>query len=390
VPQLTHYLDYAATTPTDPRVVQAMLPYFDDEFGNPSSVHGWGQRAESAVEQSRSVLAADLGCLPEEIVFTSGGSESDNLALRGTAWKHRRLRGAKHILTTPVEHHAVLHTARQLDAFHGFELELLPVDRFGRVDPQALEERIRADTAIVSVIFGNNEIGTLNPIGGLGEVCRERKIPFHSDALQITSQHRLNVDELRLDLASIGAHKFYGPKGVGALYVREAVDLAPTQTGGAQEAGRRAGTSNVPLIVGMAEAIRIASERRSDDAHRFRGLRDRIIDGVLETIPHASLTGHPKQRLPNHASFVFEGIESNQLLAALDLAGYACSAGSACKTGDPEPSEVLLAIGNDSRLSLGSLRVSVGRHTLDSEVDSFLTALPQIVERLRELEPSIS
>lgn len=388
MPQKLVYLDYAASTPTDARVVQAMLPYFDSEFGNPSSVHGWGQRAEWAVEQARAALADDLGCSLDEIVFTSGGSESDNLALRGTAWRQRALRDARHILTTPVEHHAVLHTARQLQSQHGFELELLPVDGYGQVDPRDLEERIRADTAVVSIIFGNNEIGTLNPIADLGVICRDRQVPFHSDALQVTSQLVIDVEAYSLDLLSIGAHKFYGPKGVGALYVRNGIELAPMQTGGAQEKARRAGTSNVPFIVGMAEAVRIASKRRATDAEHFRGLRDQLVTGILRSIPQVRLTGHPEQRLANHASFVFEGIESNQLLAALDLAGFACSAGSACKTGDPEPSEVLLAIDLDPQLSLGSLRVSVGRQTSQEHIESFLSVLPQIVERLRQAEPS--
>lgn len=386
MPPSPTYLDYAATTPTDPQIVSAMLPYFGEAFGNPSSVHGWGQQAEQAVEQARRTVAEDLGCRSEEIIFTSGGSESDNLALRGVAHAARRRRGADHLLISAVEHDAVLHTARDLAQHHGFELELLPVDPHGQVDPDELARRIRPETALVSIIYGNNEIGTVNPIELLARVCQAHEVPLHTDALQVTSQLDAKVDRLGVDLLSIGAHKFYGPKGVGALYLRRGTPMLPTQTGGSQEGGRRAGTSNVPLIVGMAEAVKLAGERRQGDAARFRAQRDRLIEGVLERVPGAQLTGHPRQRLPNHCSFVFESVDSNQLLAALDLAGFACSSGSACKTGDPEPSQVLLALGLSTELSLGSLRVTVGRHTTDDEVEAFLHALPQVIARLRSTE----
>lgn len=377
------YLDYAASTPTDPQVMQAMLPYFSRRFGNPSSVHAWGQPAEQAVEAARATVAEDLGCLQSEIVFTSGGSESDSLALRGVAHARREARGAAHLLISPVEHDAVRNTALDLAAHDGFELEFLAVDAHGQVQPDQLVERLREDTALVSIIYGNNEIGTVNPIQQLARICRERGVPMHTDALQGTSQLDSNVDNLGADLLSIGAHKFYGPKGVGALYVRSGTPLRPLQLGGSQEGGRRAGTSNVPLIVGLAEAVNLARERRHEDALRFQALRDRLIAGVPERIPGARLTGHPTERLPNHASFVFEGLDGNQLLAALDLAGFACSSGSACKTGDPEPSQVLLALGLSEELALGSLRVSVGRHTTAGEVEAFLYALPQVVSRLR-------
>ncbi len=379
------YFDYAATTPTDPRVVQAMVPYFTESFGNPSSVHSWGQRAEQAVERARQVVADDLGCSAKEVIFTSGGTESDSLALRGAAYAARRQRGADHLLVSPVEHDAILNAARAL-ATEGFELELLPVDGTGQVDPDALAGCLRPSTAMVSIIFGNNEIGTLNPIGELAAVCREHGVPLHTDALQVTSQLGHQVEPLQVDLLSIGAHKFYGPKGVGALYVRDGTPLQPIQRGGSQEGGRRAGTSNVPLIVGLAEAVKLADERRRSDAARYAEQRDRLIDGVLQQIPDARLTGHPVERLPNHCSFVFEDIDGNQLLAALDLAGFACSSGSACKTGDPEPSEVLLALGLEPELSLSSLRVTVGRHTADEAVDDLLETLPQLVARLRNQE----
>jgi cysteine desulfurase len=365
-----------------------MLPFFDEAFGNPSSVHSWGQQAEAALEQSRARIAATLGCETDELVFTSGGSESDNLALRGAAFAARHARSANHILISPVEHPAVLETARQLQQQHGFELEFLPVDAFGRVEPADLAERLRSDTAVVSVIYANNEIGSVNPISELGILCRQQGIPFHTDALQAVAQLELQVDDLQVDLLSIGAHKFYGPKGVGALYVRRATPMVPVQTGGSHERGWRAGTSNVPLIVGMSEALEVVGERRGTDIQDFGKLTHKIVDSVLGNLPAAQLTGHPSERLPNHASFVFEGVNGNQLLAALDLAGYACSSASACKTGEPEPSEVLLAIGLDPQLATSSLRVTVGRQTSSVDVDGFLTSLPEVISRLRTAEPA--
>jgi cysteine desulfurase len=377
------YLDYAATTPLDDSVLEEMIPYLREDFGNPSSVHGWGQRAEWAVEHARERIASGLGCLPEELIFTSGGSESDNLALRGTAFSAQSARAANHLLISPVEHDAIRNTAYELANRHGFELELLPVDSMGRVDPDDLRSRIRLDTAVISIIYGNNEIGTVNPIPALVAIAREHGIPFHSDALQATCQLTTRITDLGIDMLSIGGHKFYGPKGVGALYVREGTSLQAVQTGGSQEHGLRAGTHNVPLIVGMAHAHAIALERQHTDATEFQMLRDQIIESVENGIPGAQLTGHPRMRLPNNASFVFEGIDGNSLLAALDLEGFACSSGSACKTGDPEPSEVLLALGLEPELALGSLRVSVGRQTTEDEVSEFLDVLQKTIARLR-------
>ncbi|MGH2621301.1 MAG: cysteine desulfurase family protein [Anaerolineales bacterium] len=384
------YLDYAATTPLDPRAGARMLPYFGEAFGNPSSVHSWGQQAEAVLEQARVQIASYLGCDSDELIFTSGGSESDNLALRGAAFAARQTRAANHILVSPVEHPAVLETARQLQELHGFELEFLPVDGYGRVEPSGLADRLRSDTAVVSVLHGNNEIGTINPIAELGALCRQRGVPFHTDALQSVAQLELQVDRLEVDLLSIGAHKFYGPKGVGALYVRGSTPLLPVQTGGSHERGQRAGTSNVPLIAGMAEALAVVAERRETDAEQFAKLRDRIVDTVLGDLPDVQLTGHPTDRLPNHASFVFAGVDANRLLAALDLAGYACSSASACKTGEPEPSEVLLAIGLEPRLAMSSLRVTVGRQTTFEEVEAFLNDLPEAVSRMRAVEPAFT
>lgn len=380
----TVYLDHAATTPLDERVLEAMHPYFHREFGNPSSIHGWGQRAEAAVERARATLAALLGASPQEILFTSGGTESDNLALRGVARAERQRRGARHLLTTPVEHPAVLRTAQQLAEMEGFELELLPVDEWGRVDPAVLDQRLRPETALVSIIFANNEIGTINPIADLARICRARGVVLHTDAVQAASQLQIDVSELGIDLLSIGAHKFYGPKGVGALYVRRGTPIVPVQTGGGQENGLRAGTLNVPLIVGMAEALRLTAEHRLENNAHFSRLRDRIIRSVLSGVPEARLTGHPALRLPNHASFVLRDLDGSALLAALDQAGFACSSGSACKTGQPEPSELLTALGIPRDWALGSLRVTVGRSTTDEEIDTFLAALPGIVSRLRQ------
>lgn len=380
------YFDYAATTPVDRRVLEAMLPYFTETFGNPSSVHVFGQAAEAALEDARESVARSLNCRPDEIIFTSCGSESDNLALRGAAFAAREKRGARHLLVSPVEHHAVSRTAEQLAHLHGFELEWLPVDESGQVAPQAVAKRLRFDTALVSVIYANNEIGTVNRIAEIGSICREHGTPFHTDAVQAAAYLPVDVQGLNVDLMAIGAHKFYGPKGVGALYVRKGTELIPSQTGGSQEFGLRAGTSNIPYIVGLAEALRLAQEERREHAAHLRPLRDELIGRILEEIPHSRLTGHPVERLPNHASFVFEGVDGNALLAMLDVEGFACSSGSACKTGSPEPSEVLTALSLERSWSLGSLRVTLGKFTTAEEIRAFLEVLPQVVSRLRQTQ----
>jgi cysteine desulfurase len=377
------YLDYAATTPLDPRVLEAMLPFFSTEFGNPSSVHRWGQRAEESVEASRAKVARILGCEPGEVVFTSCGSESDNLAVRGLAFGERERRGARHILTSPVEHDAVLRTAHQLAETHGFEWEVLRVDAYGRVAVDELARRVRSDTAVVSVIYANNEIGSVNPVADLAALCRERQVPFHTDAVQAASQLPVDVGRLGVDLLSLGGHKFYGPKGVGALFIRRGWRLLPTLTGGTQEFGLRAGTHNVPLIVGLAAALEITVALSQEDNVRFRDLRDRLLHQIPAEVRECRPTGHPVDRLPNHASFVFRGVDGNALLAALDQAGFGCSSGSACKTGDPKPSEVLTSIGLPPEWALGSLRVTVGRPTVPEDVYALVEGLPPIVERLR-------
>lgn len=379
------YLDYAATTPVDPRVLEAMLPYFSEKFGNPSSVHYFGQQAEAALEEARQKVACILNCSPQEIIFTSCGSESDNLALRGVAFAARQQRDANHILISPVEHHAVSRTAEQLAHIFGFDLEYLPVDQYGLVSPNEVASRLRKDTALVSVIYANNEIGTINPIAEIGEVCREHGVPFHTDAVQAAAYLPVDVQALNVDLLSIGAHKFYGPKGVGALYIRKDTPILPVQTGGAQEFGLRAGTHNIPYIVGLAEALRLAQTEREQRSAHVRQLRDIIINRILDEIPASRLTGHPNQRLPNHASFAFENVDGNALLTLLDTTGFACSSGSACKTGNPEPSEVLTAIGLPRTLALGSLRVTLGMQTRAEDIEAFLGALPELIERARAL-----
>lgn len=379
------YLDYAATTPLDSRVLEAMLPYFSNKFGNPSSVHGYGQQAEAALEAAREKVAHTLNCSPREVLFTSCGSESDNLALRGAAFAERNLRGANHILISPVEHHAVSHTAKQLSDIFGFEVELLSTDSYGVVDPEEVRNRLRPDTAIVSVIYANNEIGTINPISEIAALCREAGVIFHTDAVQGAAYLPVDVQELSVDLMAIGAHKFYGPKGIGVLYVRDGVPLVPVITGGGQEFALRAGTHNIPYIVGLAEAFALVQSEREYRSERLKSLRDRIINGILEDIEDTRLTGHPTQRLPNHASFVFRGIDGNALLMLLDVAGFACSSGSACKTGDPEPSEVLTALGFSPEWALGSLRVTLGNSTTQEDVESFIAALPELVNQSRQV-----
>jgi cysteine desulfurase len=378
------YLDFAATTPVDPLVLEAMLPYFSQAFGNSSSVHTFGQQAESALESAREQVADILNCLPNEVIFTSCGSESDNLALRGAALAARRQRGANKILISPVEHHAVSRTAFQLADLFGFTLDYIPVDTHGIVDLERILPLLNKDIAVVSVIYANNEIGTVNSIAQIGELCQVRGISFHTDAVQAAAYLPIDVTRLNVDLMSIGAHKFYGPKGVGALFVRQGTPLISTQTGGGQEFGMRAGTHNIPYIVGLAKALELAQSQRTSRIQALLPLRDRLIGRILEEIPDSQLTGHPSQRLPNHASFAFKGVDGNALLIQLDLAGFACSSGSACKTGSPEPSDVLTAIGLPREWALGSLRLTLGSSTTAIEIESLLKRLPTLISGLRK------
>lgn len=385
VAQKQVYFDYAATTPVEPRVMQRMQPFFSESFGNPSSIHRYGQTAEAALENARLRMAQAMHCLPEEIIFTSCGTESDNLALRGSALHARADRDANHILISPVEHHAVSHTAEQLAHLYGFELEYLPVDRFGHTSSEDVEACLRPDTAVVSVIYANNEIGTINPIAEIGQLCRSRGIAFHTDAVQAAGYLPMDVNILNADLISIGAHKFYGPKGIGALYIHKGLPIFPAQTGGAQEYGLRAGTQNVPYIVGMAEAFHLAQKERDGRISSLVPLRDHLIGAILEEIPDVQLTGHPQERLPNHASFLFKGVDGNALLMMLDLEGFACSSGSACKTGNPEPSDVLTSLGFTRDWALGSLRVTLGMYSSSAEIDHFVKVLPGLISKLRNV-----
>ena len=379
------YLDYSATTPVDSRVVDVMTPYFSISFGNPSSVHRYGQVAEAAVDSARETVASVLHCRPDEIIFTSCGSESDNLAIRGAAYAMRQKTGAKWILASRAEHPAVTKTLLHLEAYEGFFIEWLDVDELGMVTPEIVSKAICDQTAVVSVMYANNEIGTINPIHEIAELCRARNILFHTDAVQAAAYLPVDVRALGVDMMSLGAHKFYGPKGVGALYVRKGTPLVSHLTGGGQEFNLRAGTQNVPYIVGFAEALRLTNEERDQRVTQVKPLRDRIIGAVLETIPDSQLTGSMETRLPHHASFAFKDVDGNLLLTLLDAARFACSSGSACKTGNPEPSEVMNAIGLSREWGLGSLRVTLGMQTTPAHVDAFLDVLPGLVQKARKL-----
>lgn len=381
LPDGTIYLDHAATTPTDPAVVAKMLPYFSETFGNPSSIYALGRRSHQVLDEAHALVAQALNCRPTEIIFTGGGSEADNLAIKGVALAARR-RGM-HVVTSAIEHHAVLHTCQFLEQ-QGLEVTYLPVDGFGRIDPSQVAAALRDDTALVTLMYANNEVGTIQPIAEIGALCRARRIPFHVDAVQAGPTLDLDVQRLNVDLLSLSAHKFYGPKGVGVLYVRQGTRLQPQILGGSQERNRRAGTENVPGIVGAGEALRLARHDRDAESARLVRLRDRLIEGVLR-LPDTRLTGHPTDRLPNSASFAFAGIEGESLLLNLDLLGIAASSGSACTTGAVEPSHVLTAMGLSADEARGHLRLTLGRSTTDADIDTVLQALPDILERLRAL-----
>jgi cysteine desulfurase len=377
------YLDHSATTPVDPRVVEAMLPYFTELYGNPSSVYGLGRKAAAALEDARARVATLLDCQPAEVVFTSCGTESDNMAIRGVATA-AALKGKRHLITAPVEHHAVLHTMRDLHEQLDFEVTEVPVDRSGIVDLAALENAIRPDTAIVSVMYANNEVGTIQPIAEIAALTRKAGVPFHTDAVQAGGVLSLDVDALGVDLLALSAHKFYGPKGVGLLYVRRGTRMLPTQTGGSQERGRRSGTENLPYIVALARALEIAQEVRERETTRLSALRDRLWAGIQAAVPDVELTGHPTRRMPGHLSLIVRGVEAQSLLIALDLAGIAASSGSACASGAPTPSHVLRAMGFAPNDALGALRLTLGRGTTEADIDLILERLPPIVRRVRD------
>ena len=382
----TIYLDHAATTPVDPAVVEAMLPYWTATYGNASSLHHKGREASDALEKARQTVADILGCKPREVIFTSCGTESDNLALRGVAFAQAE-RGKRHLIASPIEHHAVGHTMEQLADKFGFEVTYVPVDEYGVVHSDEVERAIRDDTALVSIMYANNEVGTIQPIAEIAKVTRAKGVPFHTDAVQAGGTLDLDVDRLGVDLMSLAAHKFYGPKGVGILYVRRKIKMLPMQTGGAHERRRRAGTENIPYIVGMATALKLAQERAEQENRRLIALRDRLIHGILENVPDAALTGHPTQRLPNSASFVFKFIEGEGILLNLDVLGVCASSGSACTSASLEPSHVLGAMGVPIEVAHGSLRLTLGKSSTEADVDFVIARLPGIVQKLREMSP---
>jgi cysteine desulfurase len=378
------YLDHSATTPVDPGVVKAMAPYWRGTFGNSESSHAFGREAANALGQARQTVAAILDCHVSEVVFTSSGTESDNLALRGAAWAARRAGQGNHIVSTPVEHHAVAHTLDQLRDLFDFEVERIPVDRYGLVDPRDVAAALRPETILVSVIMANNEVGTVQPIAQIGQICREHSVLFHSDAVQAPGRLPLKSNELNVDLLALSAHKFYGPKGVGLLYVRRDTPLVPAITGGEHERGRRPGTVNVAGAVGLATALRLAEERRLEEDVTLLALRDRLIEGVLEQVPDCRLTGHPQHRLCHHASFAFLGVEGESIVQALDMEGIAASSGAACTEAEPEPSYVLEALGLEPAWGIGSLRLSLGRSNDAIDIDRVVDVLPRIISKLRE------
>jgi cysteine desulfurase len=378
------YLDHAATTPTDPRVVAVMLPYFEEIFGNPSSLHAFGQEAGAAVEGVRAKIASSLGARPAEIVFTSGGTESDNFAIKGVAYANRR-RG-NHIITSVIEHDAVLKSCRFLET-EGFRVTYLPVDGEGFVDPAAVAGAITDETILVSIMHANNEIGTIEPIAEIGEVVRERGIYFHTDAVQTFGHLPFKAGDLNVDLLSASAHKLYGPKGVGLLYIREGTRILPFMDGGEQESGRRASTLNVPGIVGLGKAVELAGAALKEEAARETALRDRLIAGLCERLPGVRLNGHPVRRLPNNINLSIDRVDGEGMILSLDMLGIACSTGSACSSSSLEPSHVLAAISRPQEPPHGSLRISLGRHTAEADIDAVLEALPQVVGRLRAMSP---
>ncbi len=378
------YLDYAATTPMRPEVLEAMMPYFIEDFGNPSSLYTLGRQAKGAVEDARDRIAAFIGASPREIVFTSGGTESDNMAIKGVAFANEKK--GNHIITTPIEHHAVLEPCHFL-AKRGYEITYLPVDEHGMVAPADVEKAITNKTVLVSIMHANNEVGTIEPLEEIGKITREKGVYLHTDAVQTFGHIPINVNELGVDLLSVSAHKLYGPKGVGVLYIRKGTRMVPTAHGGSQENNRRAGTHNVAGIVGLAKAVEIAEREMASEAKRLSELRDRLLHGLIEKIPNARLTGHPTKRLPNNASVCLVGAEGEAMLLSLDMEGISSSSGSACTSGTLEPSHVLLAMGIPAEIAHSSLRLTLGDKTTREDVDYVLEILPPIVERLRAMSP---
>ena len=380
----TVYADNAATTQMSRAAIDAMLPYMETVYGNPSSLHSVGQQAAEALQNARERIAECLNASPREIYFTSGGSEADNQAILSAARLGAR-KGKKHIISTAFEHHAVLHTLKKLEK-EGFEIELLPVGAIGTITAQQVKSALRADTCLVTVMYANNEIGSILPIAEIGEVCREAGVLFHTDAVQAAGHVPIDVQAQHIDMLSLSAHKFHGPKGIGVLYARQGVPLTSLIEGGAQERGKRAGTENLPAIMGMAAALEDACAHIDENARKVSALRDRLIAG-LSKIPHSALNGDPVNRLPGNVSFCFEGIEGESLLLLLDAKGICASSGSACTSGSLDPSHVLLAIGRPHEVAHGSLRLSLCEWNTDENVDRILAAVPEVVAYLREMSP---
>jgi cysteine desulfurase len=381
----TIYMDHNATTPTDPRVVEAMLPYFSEAYGNPSSAYSMAQETRRAVEWAREVVADALGCDPRSIVFTSGGTESDNMAIKGAALAH--LEGRGHVITTRIEHHAVLHACQYVRDRLGFDLTLLEVDEAGFVDPRSVEDACRPNTILITVMLANNEVGVIEPLSEIAEIARRRGILFHTDAVQGVGKIPVDVDALGVDLLAMSAHKFYGPKGVGALYVRRGVTFDPLSHGGSHEWGMRPGTENVPGIVGLAKALEICVNGIEEEQARLGALTRRLEDGILERIPDVSINGDREARIPGTTNIAFRAVEGESVVLALDMEGIAVSTGSACTTDDAEPSHVLSAMGVPTNVAQGSIRFGLGRHNTEAEVDRVVEALPSIIGRLRQMSP---
>ena len=379
------YLDHSATTPVAQEVLAAMLPYFSDKMGNPNSIHSWGREARKAVDEAREKVASMIGADAHELVFTGSGSAADNLAIKGYVWANKNK--GKHIITSQVEHHAVFDTFKWLGK-NGYDVTFLPVDEYGMVTPEVLKGTLRDDTVLVSLIHGNNEVGTINPADELGAICRARGVTFHIDAVQTAGHVPIDVKTLPADMITMSAHKMYGPKGIGALYIRKGIKLVPLVHGGGQEFGIRSGTENVPEIVGFGAASELAGKlHEAGEQERISKLRDKMLDGIVASIPDSFVTGHRVQRLPFHGSVCVRHIEGEGMLLRLDYAGIAVSSGSACTSGSLDPSHVLLAMGFDHATAHGSVRLSMGKDTTDADIDYLLEKFPPIVETLRKMSP---
>lgn len=378
------YLDYAATTPTHPEVVKTMLPFFSDTFGNPSSIHACGQQARDAVEDSRKKIASFLGAKPDEIIFTSGGTEADNTALEGVIYASEAK--GNHIITSAIEHHAILETCHFLEK-RGFKITVLPVDKYGLVDPEDVRKAITENTVLVSVMHASNEVGTIEPIAEIGRIAHEKGVYFHTDAVQTFGHVPVDVNQLNVDLLSISGHKLCGPKGIGILYARRGTKMIPFLHGGGQEEGRRGSTHNVPGIMGLAKAVEIARSEMANEAERLTAFRERLIMGLLEKIGHARLNGHPTQRLPNNVNISVDFVEGEAVLMNLDFEGICASTGSACSSLNQEASHVLLAMGIRGDIARCSLRFSLGKWTTEEDIDAVLDVLPRIVAKLRAISP---